>query len=209
MKRTVLLLTLAVILMPVVTSCIEKQGTVGTLISGFMTGYTDSEGYVTLLKDDFGTEYTVSNKSNKLAPDTLYRMVASVILNEDKTARIGQMVPTLSYRAPADSTIPDSIKVTDPAEIISMYIGGGYINIYLGIKVSKEDTAHRLLYSQKDSIGKKKFTIYHNAYGDLPVYTKHAYLSIPLQGYGLSKNDTVFLSCSGYKEDYERKLVIR
>lgn len=209
MKRTALLLALTAILLPAVISCDEEENTIETMFSGFMSGYTDSEGYVTVLKDDYGVQYMVNEKSEQLRPDTLYRMVATVALDENKTARILQMEPTKSFYAPADSLVPDSVKVTDPVEIISMYLGGGYINIYLGVRVSKEKTVHRLLYTHKDSIGRKKFTIYHNAYGDEPVYTKHAYLSIPLYGYGLAKNDTVFLSCCGYEEDYERKLVFK
>ena len=209
MKRTALLLALTAILLPAVISCDEEENKIETMFSGFMSGYTDSEGYVTVLKDDYGVQYMVNEKSEQLRPDTLYRMVATVALDENKTARILQMEPTKSFYAPADSLVPDSVKVTDPVEIISMYLGGGYINIYLGVRVSKEKTVHRLLYTHKDSIGRKKFTIYHNAYGDEPVYTKHAYLSIPLYGYGLAKNDTVFLSCNGYTEDYEREFIFK
>lgn len=209
MKRTTLLLALAALFMPAVISCIEDQEKIETMFSGYMSGYTDSEGYVTVLKDDFGTEYMVSEKSDQLNPDTLYRLVASVALDKNRTARILQMVPTISYYAPADSIIPDSLKTTDQVELISAYIGGGYLNINLGIKVSKEDAVHRLIYAQKDSIGRKVFTIYHNAYGDRPVYTKHAYISIPLYVYGLAKNDTVFLCSKAFKKDRENILVFR
>lgn len=210
MKATsALLLTLAALSATAFISCDDDKEKVETMFSGFMTGYTDAEGYVTILNDDYGTQYMVSEKTDKLNPDTLYRLVASVALDENKTARILQMVPTISYKAPEDSIIPDSLHVQDPVEIHSLYIGGGYLNINMGIKVSKESAAHRLFYSHLDSPGKLKFTIYHNAYGDQPVYTKYAYISIPLSGYGLAKKDTVFLSCKGYKEDYDYKLIFK
>ena len=91
--------SLAALFMPAVISCIEDQEKIETMFSGYMSGYTDSEGYVTVLKDDFGTEYMVSEKSDQLNPDTLYRLVASVALDENRTARILQMVPTISYLA--------------------------------------------------------------------------------------------------------------
>lgn len=210
MKRTTaLLLTLTAVAAFAVMSCNDDKEKIGTMFSGFMTGYTDSEGYVTVIKDDFGAEYMVSEKTEQLHPDTLYRMVASVSLDDNKAAKILQMVPAIAYRAPEDSVLHDSLRVTDPVEIQSAYIGGGYLNLYLGVKVQTEGTRHRLFYSHLDSPGKLKFTIYHNAYGDKPVYTKHVYMSIPLYGYGLSQNDTVFLSCKGYQEDYDCKLIFK
>lgn len=210
MKRTTaLLLTLTSVITLTFVSCQEDREKTETMFSGFMTGYIDAEGYVTVIKDDFGMEYMVREKADKLNPDTTYRLVAAVALDENRTARILQMVQTISYRAPEDSIVPDSLHVTDPVEIHSLYIGGGYLNINLGIKVQTEKTHHRLFYAHLDSSDKLKFTIYHNAYGDKPVYTKHAYMSIPLNGYGLAKNDTVFLSCKGYQEDYDYKLIFK
>ena len=190
-------------------SCDDDKEKVETMFSGFMTGYTDAEGYVTILNDDYGTQYMVSEKTDKLNPDTLYRLVASVALEENRTARILQMVPTISYIAPEDSLIPDTMRVKDPVKIESIYIGGGFLNVHVCIKVQKEGTKHGLLYSRLNTPGKTSFTFYHNAYGDEPVYSKYAYVSIPLYGYGLAKNDTVFLSCKGFEEDYEYKLIYK
>ena len=208
-KYLSILLILAVALTPVLISCDDENEPIETMFSGFMTGYTDTEGYISVLNDDFGKQYMVSEKSDKLEPDTLYRLVASVALDENLTARILQAVPAISYRAPEDAFIVDSLRVKDPVQIQSLYIGGGYLNIHLGIKVAKEGSLHRLFYTHVYSPGKLKFTIYHNAYNDKPVYTKNAYMSIPLNGYGLSKNDTVFLSCKGYGEDYDYKLIYK
>lgn len=210
MKRNAtILMILSAAVLPALVSCDEKKEPIETMFSGFMTGRTDSEGYIKSLKDDYGKNYKVTEKSEKLDPDSNYRLVASVAIDENLTARILQMAPAISYQAPEDSIIPDSMRVKDPVEIHSLYIGGGFLNIYMGIKVAKEGTAHRLFYSHLDTPGKVKFTIYHNAYGDEPVYTKHAYVSIPLAGYGLGQNDTVFLSANGYQEDYDYKLIYK
>ena len=210
MKRVLsIFLILTVALTPVIVSCDDDNEPVETMFSGFMTGYTDTEGYISVLNDDFGKQYMVNDKSEQLKPDTLYRLVATVSLDENQTAQIIQMVPTISYIAPNDSIIPDTMRATDPLEIQSLYIGGGYLNIHLGIKVKKEGTVHSLFYTRLSSSGKLKFTFYHNAYGDEPVYTKYAYVSIPLYPYDLAKNDTVFLSCKGYQEDYDYKLIYK
>jgi len=190
-------------------SCQDEREPVDTMFSGFMTGYTDSKGYISSLKDDMGNTYKVNNKSEKLTPDTLVRVVAVITLDEQKQAQILQLAYPISYVAPKDKILHDSMRVKDPIQIESIYIGGGHINVNIGIKVQKEGTMHSLIYSQLESPGKLMFTFYHNSYGDKPVYTKHAYVSIPLSGYGLQKNDTVFLSCKGYEEDYDYKLVYK
>lgn len=190
-------------------SCRDGRDTIETMYNGFMTGQTDANGHISVLKDDFGRKYTVKDESDKLKPDTAYRMVASIVIDDDNTARIIQKVPAMSYIAPEDSIVPDTMRVKDPIEIISHYIGGGYLNLHLGILVKNESSEHSLFYTHLDTPGKLKFTVYHNAYGDTQVYTKYAYISIPLSGYGLAKNDTVFLSAKGYKEDYDLKLIYK
>lgn len=210
MKKTLfLIITLLSLFIWSFMACDDEKEPVETMYSGFMTGYTDAEGYISVLNDDFGKQYMVSEKSEQLKSDTLYRLVASVALDEHLTARIIQMAPTISYVAPEDSIMSDTMRVKDPLEIQSLYIGGGYLNIYVGIKVQKEDTKHSILYTHSKNKGQAAFKIYHNAYGDGQVYTKHAYISIPLHGYGLAKNDTVFLNCKGYQEDYEYELIYK
>ena len=189
-------------------SCKEKDE-IETMLSGFMTGYTDSEGYISVLNDDLGNQYMISGETEKFTPDTLLRMVVVIALEENNSARILQKVYPFAYKAPEDSVIEDSLRIKDPVQIESVYIGGGFLNLNLGVKVQKEGTKHKIGYTYLDTPGKLSFTIYHNAYGDGQVYTKHAYLSIPLAGYGLGKNDTVFLSCKGYQEDYDYKLIYR
>ena len=190
-------------------ACEEKKDPVETMMTGFMTGHTDSEGYITVLNDDFGRQYMVKEKSDKLVPDTLYRIVASVALDENYSAKFVQMAQTLSYIAPEDSIVPDTMRVKDPIQIVSAYIGGGYLNVYVDIKVKKEGTEHTFFYTHLNTPGKPAFTFYHNAYGDEPVYTKHAYVSIPLYGYGLARNDTVSLSCKSYEGDYDMNLIYK
>ena len=207
MKRYVCFLTILLVLS--FTACKNEKEPVETMYSGFMTGYTDSEGYISVLNDDFGRQYMVSEKADKMIPDTLYRLVATIALDENLSARILQTAPTMSYRAINDKLLPDSLRGRDPVEIQGIYIGGGYLNINVGVKVQKEGTMHSLIYSYKNMPGKLKFKLYHNAYGDGQVYTKRVYISIPLMGYGLAKNDTVFLSCKGYEEDHEYKLVYK
>lgn len=203
------LLTAALACVFALNSCDDEREPVETLFSGFMTAQTDSEGYISTIHDDFGTIYRVSEKKDKLTPDTIYRIVASAALDDSYNARIEQMVFPMSYIAPPDSIIPDTLRVKDPIEIESLYIGGGYLNIHIGIKVATEESKHSLFYTRLDNPGKLEFTFYHNSYDDGNTYTKFAYVSIPLWVYGPARNDTVFLNCNGYREDYDYKLIYK
>lgn len=194
-------------------SCEKGDNIVKTVLSGYMTGVTDSLGYIKELVDDMGNRYTLlkEDESEQYSPDTIVRMVVAVELDDDKRARITSHAYPLSYRAPADAILPDSLRVHHPTKIESLYIGGGYLNINVEILVSKENTKHLLLYSCTDnSTPNITFQLYHNSYGDGRMYTKRAYISIPLSGYGLSHGDTVRLNCNGYYGlDYGYELIYR
>ncbi|MGX8689810.1 MAG: NigD1/NigD2 family lipoprotein [Bacteroidaceae bacterium] len=209
MKRISTIIVSVIAIFMTVSSCREDRDKIETMMSGYMTGYTDSEGYFTVLNDDMGNQYMVSEQDKKHQPDTLLRVVATIALDERNTARIIQCVFPIANRAREDSSLHDTLKKADPVEIQSLYIGGGFLNVNLGIRVQTEGTKHTIVYSYADDSDKLRFTIYHNAYDDKPVYTKKAYLSIPLSEYGLNKNDTVFLNCKGYEEDYEYKLIYK
>lgn len=201
--RTIVILALAGVIIPFV-ACEDEKKDIETMTSGFMTGQTDSKGHITVLKDDFGKQYTVKETSDSLLPDTMIRVVTSIALDQNGAARILQVVRPMSYRAPEDSLINDTLKVKDPVQLYTAYIGGGYLNITLGVKVKKEMTMHMLGYSHLGA-PTTSFTLYHNAYGDGDVYTKNAYISIPLSFYGLNKNDTV----SFYYKSYEGDRVVK
>lgn len=204
------LISALVLLTGIMVSCKDDKEPVESMINGFSTGYTDSKGYISVIKDDMGNEFMVSEKSERFEPDSVYRLVTSLAISENNTARILQVIQPISYKAPETSNLPDSLKVQNPVQINSAYIGGGYLNINLGVKVQKENSKHTLLYARKSNSSKKaKFVIYHNAHGDGEMYTKYAYISIPLRGYGLQKNDTVYLSCKGYEADCDMKFVFK
>ena len=208
MKRTLLFLLAAAMLS--LTSCKDDRDPIETMYSGFMTGYTNSKGYLYKLKDDYGRQFTVkSGDEGNHRPDTLYRLVTSLAVDDNDNADLLQAVHALSYVAPHDSTIHDSLKVRDTLSLNTYYIGGGYLNLTLGVKVQTEGTKHALRYTCSYQAGKPLFHIYHNAYGDGQVYTKNAFVSIPLKKYGLNKNDTVLISYMSYDQDCLIKAVYK
>ena len=108
--RTIVILALAGVIIPFV-ACEDEEKDIETMTSGFMTGQTDSKGHITILKDDFGKQYVIKETSDSLLPDTMIRVVTSIALDQNGAARILQVVRPMSYRAPEDSLINDTLKV--------------------------------------------------------------------------------------------------
>ena len=185
----------------IIAGCSNDRETIDTLFSGFVTGYTDADGYLYKIKDDFGKEYPVAEKIDTRTPYTSYRLVITSTLNADSSLSFRQIVKPISNKAMEDYQLHDSLKKHDPIQIKTAYIGGGFLNILLQIKTQQEKAVHHLEYTHHKSKGKTIFRFYHNAYGDKPIYTRDVYISIPLSSYGLHKNDTVSISYTGFDGD--------
>lgn len=207
MKKTALLI---VILTVVFASCSKDVEVIKAVSAGFVNCHTDSEGYVSVMTDDMGNSYMVSEKGEKMRPDTTYRMVCAYTFKESGSVSIDQMIPTycgkidgkLNYRAIDENTFPHRNEMNDPVNIELAYPGSGYLNIRIGLKVSNEQSSHEFQVVHVYDPEKVKFRIYHNAAGDEEGYTLNAYLSVPLNDYGLSKGDSIYLSSHGYDKEY-------
>lgn len=206
----ILLLTVLVL----IPSCKKDEDDIPLYISGFFTASTDSKAHIYKLTDDMGNVYDVENDdliidhdSGKPAYATMVRIVATVYAGND-----GKYV-LASKTAPISSTaleyIPDKMKGRDPIKLKGIYIGGGHLNVVLGMMTENEENIHDLYYMLKNDSKHIRFKLYHNAHNDNPVYTQNVYLSIPLATYNLQKNDTVLFSYKSFEGDCVETLVYR
>lgn len=210
MRKTARLLAAALVcILFSTTACNKDEKPVKNFLTGFVSAYTDSNGYLSVLVDDFGKRYPVGDRINTQAPNASYRLVVLAEMGSDSTLYNLQIIQPIATPATEDNMMADSAKVRDPLEVTGAYIGGGFLNITLKIKTQQEKKTHYLDYSHKIKHGVHTFKIYHNAYGDKPIYTRDGYLSIPLRSYGLHKNDTVSVSYMGYDGDCVLKVVYR
>ncbi|MBO4268175.1 MAG: hypothetical protein J5869_02255 [Bacteroidaceae bacterium] len=215
MKKKTLLILIPCIILSVLSSCVKDEQIIKPKTAGFVNCHTDSEGYVSVLTDDMGNSYMVSEKGDRMRPDTTYRMVCSYTFQESGSVTIDQMVPTycgviggkLNYRAPEENAFPYKEVMNDPADIELAYAGSGFLNIRLGIKVGSRKSSHEIQVVHVHDTGRVRFRVYHNAAGDEEGYTLNAYLSVPLTEYGLSRGDSIYLSSKGYDKDYDLVMV--
>lgn len=176
--------------------------------SGFFTARTNANGHIIRLTDDMGKVYNVREDSKLLTPDTTIRVVASIQAQGADTVIYSKTFP-ISETPVRDQLIPNGKKVQDPVILKSIYVGGGHLNIHLGIKVKNETTNHDILYSRISDTKKLRLQLYHDAHNDDPIYTQNLYLSIPLSSYHLHKNDTVYFSYKSFEGDCVRKIVYK
>lgn len=174
-----------------VFSCAEVEEPIDTLVTEFVLANTDSKGTISVITNDRGYRYMVMNDTNKLVPDTVYRIVCNYALSEQQTAKILAAYYVYADTAKDVSTYLPGELVNDPISIQSLYVGGGYLNIYMGLK-SDGKTKHAINSIRYDDRGSLTLGVYHNANGDTKGTTRYGFMSIPLKKYNLHKGDTVF-----------------
>lgn len=208
---------LLIAVLVLLSSCKKDENIVPLNISGFFTASTDSKAHIYRLTDDMGNVYNVENddliidyyNSGTLATDTTVRIVATIYADNDGKYVISSKTLPISLIAP--NYLNENKKGRDPIKLKSIYIGGGHLNVVLGLMTENGQVRHELNYMLKNDPDHIRFKIYHNAHDDNPVYTQTIYLSIPLNRpeYNIQKNDTVLFSYKSFEGDCVEKLVYR
>lgn len=190
-------------------ACDSDSNEYVSAINGFTTCYTNCDGQIDVLCDDMGGRYMVADNDFNMKADTALRLVCSYSVGDNDIATIHNcLVPFCEKPHDIAGVTPKSI-VWDPFEVQTAYIGSGYLNMRLALKVMNEESKHSLLPVVLESKDSVIVSFIHDAHGQNPVYTKTAFASIPLAGLGLHKNDTVFFKYKGYEEDHVLKLPYR
>ena len=209
MKRTTRLIAAALVCTALAMTACNKgeKETVKPIFTGYATAYSDAQSSLSHITDDFGHKYGIADKVIADNPNWAYRVVVSAEINRDSSLNILHIVKPITLMAIEETELADSLKVRDPIQLVGAYIGGGYLNITLQIKTQQEKARHALEYTHLRKHGKHTFNIYHNAYGDKPVFSRKSYLSIPLNSYRLNKNDTVSINYMSFDGDCVLKVV--
>lgn len=208
MKQRVLVLTVLFAAF-LAAGCSKENEPMPAQLTGFVTGYSGTDGYLATLRDDFGNEYKVTNRINAFVSNTSFRYVVRANLDGNGNASIYQLIDPIAHKAIEDHTLNDTLRVKDPLKIVSAYIGGDHLNIVMQIKTRYEAYYHFLEYTHKIKNGNCYIKFYHNAFNDEPVYTRDAFLSIPLESYNLHQNDTVAVKYPSSDGDRIIKLVYK
>ena len=181
MKKCLFLLMLAAL-----AACGEDEYHYPPVKLEYLTGYSDGNATLQSIRTDQGEVLPVWRDGTGLSftPDSLMRMVTNYEMAEEG-AILYAAVAAIAPVPLTEDKFTDGIK-TDPAEILSIWMGQDYLNIVLNIK--RQNGTH-LLHFIEDKVEEDgnrtdvHLRLYHDAGGDVPAYTSRAYLSVPLQPY--------------------------
>ncbi|MEG2573341.1 MAG: NigD-like C-terminal domain-containing protein [Bacteroides sp.] len=183
------------------------------VITELLTVQSSSEGTLLNLITDKGENFRVQNgdKVKGMVPDSLYRMLCiyeplEVTAPKEKEASLYSIQQVFS---------PDPVEsfhfnpmITDPITRQSVWMSGGYLNLFLFIK-AKDTHIHRFHFAETydgviEENGKRKLylTLYHDKGTDIEAYSQRTCFSIPLRKYNniLHTGDSVLLTLNEYKK---------
>lgn len=183
-------------------SCSKELDVTENIITGFVTLWTDSNGNISVLEDDFGKRFMVDDKDGTKEPaDTVLRVISMYIVNADSTtATVLETINILSNRATDICECENREIKQDPVKVQSVWLSGGYMNAV--IQISVHHTPHSLFIIADKKDNGVDFILYHDRNNDPIGSTKNAYFSVPLDGYDLQKGDSITFSCKGDGADF-------
>lgn len=189
--RNVWLLSLSLFMLLLV-SCSDDEYNYPSVRRDFLTVVSGDNGYLEMLIPDKGESLTVSEDrtKSKITPNGSIRVVSNYeVLSLKGGAQAARIYGISSVVAPSPKLavdFPQGVK-TDPVDVLSIWMGRGYLNMILNIKT--ENSQQHLFHFVEEDValnnGVKTVTIllYHDAGSGEEFYTKRAYLSIPLEKY--------------------------
>lgn len=174
----------------------EERNTFPPVKLEFLCAGSDAEGNIVKLFTDSGKELEVveDQTNSRLEPNSVQRFVCyyepfvGQKANVPDQARIYSLLsPVSSYPMPPEY-FHDGIK-TDPLEVVSIWLGGDYLNTVLSVKM--QNGGHQLHFVEESVIVFKNekenlsvsLRLYHDAGNDPQSYTRRIYVSIPLDKY--------------------------
>lgn len=210
MKKSIILTAIAATLsLPAIVSCEEEtDNEVSAFTYDFVNVYTDADGYGSVLQNDRGRRYMITDTVIHLVPDTLYRLICSYEVRADSTQAYVLGYSEIISCLPMDSSEVMNKLVEDPLEMQSAWISGGYLNVIWNVLAKKG--GHSLFPVDSSTEDGVRITMYHDENDDLRSYTMHGYMSTPLSQYNLESGDTITLSYKDYDgKSVDKKLVMR
>lgn len=159
----------------------------------YLTAYSSATGELTSVMTDKGVRLPVlaDATNSRIKADSLVRIVCNYTeeTSSDGIAgiRINALVGAVSPIPEPAENFEDGVR-TDPADVLSIWMGLDYLNCILEVKAQNQ--AHYFHFIEEEvetdnATGHRTvdLLLYHDAGSDLQAYTQRAYLSVPLRQY--------------------------
>ena len=206
-------LWLSSLLAALVVACADDGYHYPDIRQDFLTARTDDGGYVRTVQTDDGATYDVQNSvsASDQAADTTLRIVAQYAIQSETDTPAAVLLysaSTVVSPVPQPATAFAGGVKTDPASVLSIWMGLDYLNVVLEIKGT--DAAHAFHFVEDKVEGGEEeahrevaLTLYHDAADDPPYYTRRAYLSVPLCSYITDQTESLTVRFSLQNEEDE------
>lgn len=159
----------------------------------YLTAYSSAEGELESVITDAGVRLPIWSDAthSRIQADSLVRVVCNYTeeFNSDGVAgiRINALVAAVSPLPKPAGAFVEGVK-TDPADVLSIWMGFDYLNCILEVKA--QNVTHYFHFVEEgvvtdEAAGRRtvNLLLYHDAGTDLQAYTQRAYLSVPLRQY--------------------------
>lgn len=178
----------------------------------FLTALSGSDGRLqSVVTDEGETLPIVEDKTNtQIKADTLVRVISNYATQAAADGTDGAVLYALSSVISAIPLTADMLEEgvqTDPADVLSIWMGFDYLNMMLEVKESGEHRLHfvedEVTVDASTGCSEVYLTLYHDAKEELVSYTRRAYASIPLRQYATEgvQKVTVHFSLHTYSGD--------
>lgn len=181
----------AAILLAFTTSCEEDDGTKApSLITDFVEAHTSSEGRISRITTDAGTNFAVTQDIRTEVGDTTYRCICTYTREENPKGTHATIYSISHiYSQPPRPASEFKEKPNDPVKVTSVWKTGKYVNIILGVMTTGQGH-HEYAYSEDSTTTNSEGTstthislVHKRPAEDAESYTQTVYLSIPVTQY--------------------------
>lgn len=194
---------LGLVLLLSVVACKEDEYHYPDVRLEYLTAHSGADGYLETVLADDGTSYDVLNTvaAPHLVADSTLRIVANYETSETDGTAGAWLYAAQAAISPFPlpvSAFKDGVK-SDPASVLSIWMGLDYLNIVLEVKAADGIHTFHFVEERVEREAERcnvSLSLYHNAGHDPAYYTRRVYLSVPLRQYAADGIETVSLRFS-------------
>ena len=185
------LLSIGLLVSLLVVSCSDDNYNYPPVRQDFLTVISGADGYLQTIVPDKGESLPVSEDrtKSKIMPNSSKRIVSNYEVMSPvggaQTAKIYGLTAVVAPVPKLATDFPQGVK-TAPVDVLSIWMGRGYLNMILNVKTESSQHLFHFVEEKVELDGKTKtvtILLYHDDGGGNEYYTKRAYLSIPLDKY--------------------------
>lgn len=180
----------------------------------FLTAFSGADGYLQAVVTDEGETLPVVEDKTKtnIEANTSVRIISNYAREQAADGTVGAVLYALSGVFSVPPRTADKFEEgirTEPADVLSIWMGHDYLNMMLEVKENGEHKFHfiedEVTVDAASGCSEVHLTLYHDAKEEMASYTRRAYASVPLRQYAAEgiRKVTVRFGVHTYSGDFK------